>query len=51
MAPEILATHNKRMQGYDKSVDWWAIGILTYELMVGATPFFHNNRSNLEKKI
>lgn len=41
MAPEMLADPDKRR--YEKSVDWWSLGILLYEMMYGVTPFF--NRS------
>ena len=30
MAPEILD-----QEGYSYAVDWWALGILTYQLIVG----------------
>jgi len=33
-APEMLLGY-----GYDESVDWWAIGILTFHLLSGTTPF------------
>lgn len=26
-------------QGYTKTVDWWTLGVLLYEMMVGAAPF------------
>ena len=45
-APEVL-----RHQGYDKSVDWWAIGVLIYEMMFGQTPFFCQNKQKLYIKI
>jgi serine/threonine protein kinase len=35
MAPEII-----RSKGYNQSVDWWAFGILLYEMMFGFSPFF-----------
>jgi len=35
LAPEILAKN-----GHNKPVDWWTLGILTYELIVGFTPFY-----------
>lgn len=34
MAPEIMMG-----KGYDKSVDWWALGIFTYELLYMDVPF------------
>jgi len=34
MSPEIVNGQN-----YDNSVDLWSIGILTYELTTGTTPF------------
>ena len=38
-APEVLLR-----QPYDFSVDWWAIGIITFELIFGSTPFFNQNK-------
>ena len=41
MAPEMLA----KGRSYDKGIDWWAVGILLYEMLTGRTPFFtHNSR-------
>jgi len=34
MAPEVIL-HG----GYDRMVDWWSLGILTYEFLCGCTPF------------
>ena len=36
MAPEMLRSDKPR---YGKAVDWWALGILIYEMLVGAPPF------------
>lgn len=34
MAPEII-----KGQHYNQSVDWWSFGILTYEMLIGQSPF------------
>ncbi|KAJ3387354.1 hypothetical protein HDU92_001988 [Lobulomyces angularis] len=46
LAPEIV-----RGKGYGKSVDWWALGILTYEFLVGFTPFYDASPLEIYKKI
>ena len=33
-APEII-----RDQGHGRAADWWTLGILIYEMLVGASPF------------
>ena len=38
-------------QGHDLTVDWWAVGILIYEMLIGVTPFFNKTRSVLMSKI
>lgn len=41
--PEYLSPEILKGDGYDKNTDWWSIGILTYELLYGISPFFDNN--------
>lgn len=37
--PEYLAPEVVKRVGYDRMVDWWALGVLTYELLAGTPPF------------
>lgn len=45
--PEYLAPEILEDESYGKSVDWWALGIVMYELMVGRPPF--GPAGNMEK--
>lgn len=38
-------------KGHDKSVDWWALGILIYEMLIGVTPFYNKSRNLMLMKI
>ena len=49
--PEYLAPEMINHAGHDKTVDWWSVGILIYEMLIGVTPFFNKNRQVLMSKI
>eukprot|EP00798_Chlamydomonas_sp_ICE-L_P027062 gene27062-2293_t len=60
MAPEVLncpfknrPEENKEKQAlyYSLTVDTWAVGVLTYELLVGFPPFNDKQRAAIEDKI
>jgi len=42
--PEYLAPEIVQLRPYNKSVDWWAFGILVYEFVAGRSPFAIHNR-------
>ncbi|GLC44089.1 hypothetical protein PLESTB_000930600 [Pleodorina starrii] len=60
MAPEVLRCpfksrpeenkENDRLH-YSARVDAWAVGVLTYELLVGFPPFFDQSRTSTEDRI
>ena len=41
--PEYFAPELMSDQGYSRDVDWWAVGILIYEMLCGNTPFVGSN--------
>ncbi|EAY07638.1 AGC family protein kinase [Trichomonas vaginalis G3] len=49
--PDYIAPEVVRGLNYDKSVDWWALGILAFELMYHRTPFHSQNRDKTYRKI
>lgn len=46
MAPEVVMENP-----YDQSVDWWAFGVLLYEMLVGRAPFYGKSEAGLFKMI
>lgn len=37
--------------GHDFTSDWWAVGILIYEMLIGIPPFYHKNKATMYKMI
>jgi len=46
MAPELFLS-----QSYSRSVDWWAFGILLFELLQGLPPFIDKDMRKVKQKV
>jgi len=40
IAPEVFGP-----KGYDETVDWWSVGVILFEMLVGYPPFFSDDSS------
>ncbi|TFL06954.1 kinase-like domain-containing protein [Pterulicium gracile] len=49
--PEYLAPEIIQSDGHGKAADWWACGILCYEMLVGHPPFFDDTAYGIYEKI
>mgnify|MGYP000285963700 CR=1 FL=1 len=43
-SPAYLAPEMLKRQGHGKSVDWYLLGVLLYEMLVGIPPYYSNNK-------
>uniref|UniRef100_A0A7S3NCV0 non-specific serine/threonine protein kinase n=1 Tax=Euplotes harpa TaxID=151035 RepID=A0A7S3NCV0_9SPIT len=46
IAPEVFGT-----KGYDETVDWWSVGVILFEMLVGYPPFFSDDSTVTCQKI
>lgn len=46
LAPEVILN-----EGHDKAVDYWALGVLMYELVAGTPPFYADDPMEVYEKI
>ncbi|KAF2836155.1 serine/threonine-protein kinase YPK2/YKR2 [Patellaria atrata CBS 101060] len=49
--PEYLAPELLTGGGYTKTVDWWTLGVLLYEMLTGLPPFYDENTNDMYRKI
>ncbi|KAI7876489.1 camp-dependent protein kinase 8 [Mucor mucedo] len=49
--PDYLAPEIIQSKGYGKAVDYWALGVLIYEMLAGVAPFYDDNQFKLYEKI
>lgn len=49
--PEYLAPEIIQSKGHNKNVDWWALGVLVFEMLAGYPPFYDDNPLGIYQKI
>lgn len=49
--PEYLAPEIIQSKGHGKAVDWWALGILMFEMLAGYPPFYDENPFGIYQKV
>lgn len=49
--PEYIAPEVILSRGHGKAVDWWCLGILTYEMLVGQPPFIEEQPQLIYQRI
>jgi len=49
--PDYIAPEVFSQKGYEKSVDWWSLGVILYECLVGYPPFYADEPIQTCRKI
>ena len=49
--PDYIAPEVFQQKGYNETVDWWSLGVILYEMLVGYTPFFSEDPATTCQKI
>jgi serum/glucocorticoid-regulated kinase 2 len=49
--PEYISPEMLLGTGHDHTVDWWALGVLLYEMVIGLPPFYDKNQNKMFSNI
>ncbi|XJO72278.1 hypothetical protein BDV3_003416 [Batrachochytrium dendrobatidis] len=49
--PDYLAPEIIQSKGYSRAVDWWALGVLIFEMVAGYPPFYHEEHMKIYENI
>lgn len=50
-SPSYLAPEMLRSKGHTKEVDWYMLGVILYEMLVGKPPYHHSKRERMFRNI
>mmetsp|Transcript_11825 Transcript_11825/g.25577 ORF Transcript_11825/g.25577 Transcript_11825/m.25577 type:complete len:443 (+) Transcript_11825:108-1436(+) len=51
LAPELVQTDRGVLKGYDKAIDMWGVGMLTFIMLFGFNPFARKNQQDTHNAI
>ena len=49
--PDYIAPEVFNRTGYTETIDWWSIGAILFEMLVGYAPFCSENPKDICKKV
>ena len=49
--PDYIAPEVFKQKGYGQEIDWWSLGVIMFEMMIGYPPFYSDSSSETCKKI
>jgi serine/threonine kinase 38 len=49
--PDYIAPEVFGKKGYNESADWWSLGVIIFEMLVGYPPFFADDPSVTCQKV